>query len=475
MQVAHDTELFIGSAWVAPATDQTAEVRSPADGALVATLPRPSIADADAAVAGAKAAFPAWSALDPADRIAVVQRMYDALVERADRINLAWTLECGMTRGTAAELTGGALGVLELALQTARTVRFAETRQTPMGPVEVRHEGIGPTVALVAFNGPHMQFALAIVPGLVAGNTFIWKLPPENRLLGYVLAEAADAAGFPPGVLSVLAGDADVSEHLVAHPDIDAVHFTGGNTVGAAIMRACAERSARVILELGGKSAAIVTADADLDVVVPQLVQSWTLYSGQICVALTRAIVDRAIHDDFVERATAELARVRIGDPLDEESQWGPLINERAVERAERYVAGAVEAGAEIAYGGSRLSERTAGHWYPPTLLTSVTNDMQVAQDDVFGPVYVVIPYDTIDDAVEIANDSRFGLAGAVFTSDPDLALDVARRVRTGSIAVNDTFPRLSGPFGGMKQSGFGREGGPEAFFQLTDVKTIAL
>lgn len=475
MQVAHDTELFIGSAWVTPSTADTAEVRSPADGGLVTTLPRPAIADADAAVAAATTAFPAWSALDRDERIAVLQRMYEALVERADRINLAWTLECGMTRGTASELTTGALGVLALALETAKTVEFAERRQTPMGEVEVRHEGIGPTVALVAFNGPHMQFALAIVPGLVAGNTFIWKLPPENRLLGYVLAEAADAAGFPAGVLSVLAGDAEVSEHLVSHPDVAAVHFTGGNTVGAAIMRSCADRSARVVLELGGKSAAIVAPDADLDVVVPQLVQSWTLYSGQICVALTRAIVAREIHDEFVERAKAELARVRIGDPLDEASEWGPLINARAVERAERYVAGAVEAGAEIAYGGTRVAGRDEGHWYTPTLLTSVTNDMQVAQDDVFGPVYVVIPYDTIEEAIEIANDSRFGLAGAVFTSNPALALDVARRVRTGSIAVNDTFPRLSGPFGGVKQSGFGREGGPEAFFQLTDLKTIAL
>lgn len=475
MHIPHSTELFLGSRWTAPTSGDVADVVSPADGSVVATLPRPSIADADVAVASAKRAFPSWSGLSKEERLDVVRRFCNALKDRHEGINAAWVLECGMTVQDAKDLTDGATEVWELALETATSVEFSEVRSTSMGEVEIRHEGIGPTVVSVAFNGPHMQLALAIVPALIAGNTIIHKLPPENRLLGYFIGEAADVAGFPVGVYSVIAGDADVSAHLVEHPDVQAVHFTGGNTVGASIMRTVADRTARVVLELGGKSAAIIAEDADLDQVVPELVKSWALYSGQICVALTRVIVARSIHDAFVDRARTELAKLRIGDPADPATEWGPLINARAVERAERYVSGALAAGATLAYGGARLDGYTEGHWFAPTVLTDVTNDMDVAQDDIFGPVFVVIPFDTIDEAIDLANDSKYGLAGAVFTSNPALGRDIARRVQTGSIAINGTFPRLSGPFGGMKQSGFGREGGPEAFFQLTNTKTIAV
>ncbi|GGD70159.1 aldehyde dehydrogenase family protein [Microbacterium murale] len=475
MQIPHSTELFLGSRWTVPASDDVTDVVSPTDGSVVARLPRPSIADADVAVESAREAFPSWSGLAKDERLDIVRRFCNALKDRHDGINTAWVLECGMTVQDAKDLTDGATEVWELALETAASIEFSELRSTSMGEVEIRHEGIGPTVVSVAFNGPHMQLALAIVPALIAGNTIIHKLPPENRLLGYFISEAADVAGFPVGVYSVIAGDAEVSAHLVEHPDVQAVHFTGGNTVGASIMRTVADRTARVVLELGGKSAAIIAADADLDQVVPELVKSWALYSGQICVALTRVIVARSIHDAFVDRARTELAKLRIGDPSDPTTEWGPLINARAVERAERYVSGALAAGATLAYGGARLDEFSEGHWFAPTVLTDVTNDMDVAQDDIFGPVFVVIPFDTIDEAIDLANDSKYGLAGAVFTSDPALGRDVARRVQTGSIAINGTFPRLSGPFGGMKQSGFGREGGPEAFFQLTNTKTIAV
>lgn len=475
MRIPHSTELFIGSNWVTPATDAVADVVSPADGRVVTTLPSPAIPDADRAVASAKDAFPAWNSLAKDERLSIVSKFCDGLKQRHSEINAAWVLECGMTVQDAQGLTDGATEVWEIALETAKTIEFEQVRETQMGRIEVRHEGIGPTVVSVAFNGPHMQLALAIVPALIGGNTVIMKLPPENRLLGYYIAEAAEKAEFPAGVFSVLAGDVEVSAHLVEHADVEAIHFTGGNAVGASIMRAASNRSARVVLELGGKSAAIVLEDADLDQVVPQLVESWSLYSGQICVALTRILVARSIYDEFVARASDELAKLRVGDPADPETQWGPLINARAVERAERFVASAVEAGARVAHGGERLADRDAGHWYPPTLLADVNNDMEVAQEDIFGPVFVVIPFDTLEEAIEIANDSKYGLAGAVFTSNHELGWSIARRVQTGSIAINDTFPRLTGPFGGVKQSGFGREGGPEGFFQLTNPKTIAL
>ncbi len=475
MQVPHENELFVGGRWVAPSTSDRAEVVSPATGAVVRTLPRPAVADAEAAVAAARAAFPGWSALAPEERLEYVSRFCAALDARADDINAAWAVEAGMPLRDGRALTSAASEMWNHALETAKTLEYSEIRETFQGPVEIRREPQGPTVAIVAFNGPHMQTALAIVPGLIVGNPFILKLPPLNRMLGYFLADAAAEAGFPDGVFSVLAGDADVSQHLVEHPDVAAVHFTGGNEVGSAIMRSCADRIAHVTLELGGKSAAIVAADADLDVAVPALVDGLAQYSGQICVAMTRILVDRRIHDELVQRLVAGFAALTIGDPAEPDTQWGPLAGETFRDRAEGYIERAVAAGATVAYGGSRPAGFDEGWYLEPTLLTGVTNDMEVAQNEIFGPVFCVIPFDDLDEAVALANDSRYGLAGSVFTRDTDTARSIARQVRTGVFAVNATFPRLTGPFGGMKQSGFGREGGVEGFWELTTTKCIAL
>lgn len=475
MNIPHENELFIGGRWVPPATTDTADVISPATGRLVCTLPRPSVSDADAAVAAALEAFPRWSALSQDERRDHVARFCAALDSRLDDINAAWAIEAGMPLRDGAELTSAASELWNHALETAKTLEATEIRDSYMGPVEIRREPLGPTVAIVAFNGPHMQTALAVVPGLIVGNPVIIKLPPLNRMLGYVLADAAAEAALPAGVLSILAGDAEVSEHLVQHADVAAVHFTGGTEVGAAIMRSCAERVAHVTLELGGKSAAIVVADADLDTTVPALVASLAQYSGQICVAMTRILVAREIHDEVVERLVAGFAALRIGDPSDPDTEWGPLAGPQFLERAQGYIERAVAAGATVACGGSRPTGHDEGWYLEPTLLTGVSNDMEVAQNEIFGPVFCVIPFDDVDHAVELANDSRFGLAGSVFTRDPDLARDVARRVRSGVFAINATFPRLTGPFGGMKQSGFGREGGVEGFWELTSTKAIAL
>ncbi|MCF7547914.1 aldehyde dehydrogenase family protein [Pseudonocardia sp. WMMC193] len=474
MDVPHADELFVGSRWTAPRSDERADVRSPFTTRVIRTLPRPTIADAEAAVAGAAAAFDAWNALPITERHRAVARFGAGLDKRIDDINRLWALEAGMPLRNGQDLTSSASELWNKALDDALTAPWVETRDTWMGAVEVRHEGIGPTVGIVAFNGPHMQFALAIIPALLAGNTMIIKLPPENRLLGYVFADAAAEADFPPGVLSILAGDADVSQYLVGHPDVAAVHFTGGTEVGTAVMHSCADRVANVVLELGGKSAAIVAADADLDVVVPALVDSMALYSGQICVAMTRLLVAREIHDEVVAGLVAGLRGLRTGDPADPDTTWGPLAAERFLERAEGYVQRAVAAGATLAHGGNRPVDQE-GWFLEPTLLTDVTNDMEVAQNEIFGPVFCVIPFDSLDDAVALANDSRYGLSGSIFTTDHEAGLDVARRVRSGVFVINATFPCLAAPFGGMKQSGFGREGGPEGLFALTQLKAVTL
>ncbi|MGD9526194.1 aldehyde dehydrogenase family protein [Pseudonocardia sp.] len=474
MDVPHADELFIGSRWVAPRSTERADVVSPFTAEVVTTLPRPVVADAEIAVTEAAAAFDGWHGLPFEERHAVVGRFCAALDKRVDEISRLWALEAGMPLRNGTELTAAASTFWNRALAQSLTAPWVEVRRTDLGDVEVRHEAIGPTVGIVAFNGPHMQFALAIVPALLAGNTMIVKLPPENRLLGYLFADAADAAGFPAGVLSILAGDADVSRYLVEHPAIDAVHFTGGTEVGTSVMHACADRVANVVLELGGKSAAIVAADADLSLTVPALVDAMAMYSGQICVAMTRILVAREIHDEVVARLVAGLRALRIGDPADPATQWGPLAAERFRERAEGYVERARRAGATVVHGGGRPAG-FGGYFLEPTLLTGVTNDMEVARNEIFGPVFCVIAFDTIDEAVALANDSRYGLSGSVFTTSAETGLSVARRVRSGVFVINATFPCLAAPFGGMKQSGFGREGGPEGLFALTQMKAVTL
>jgi betaine-aldehyde dehydrogenase len=253
------------------------------------------------------------------------------------------------------------------------------------------------------------------------------------------------------------------------------VHFTGGSEIGAEIMKVCADRMARVTLELGGKSAAIIASDANLEDVVPVLAGGLTMMSGQMCIAMSRILVARPLHDELVERLVTFFSDVRIGDPLDPETVWGPLASKRARERAEGYIRRAVDEGAQVACGGTRPAEFPDGNFLTPTVLTNVNNDMEVAQQEVFGPVFSVIPFDSIEEAVHLANASKYGLAGSIFTQDEGLALDVARRIRTGAFCINATFPCLTAPFGGMKQSGFGREGGIEGLLELTNIKSIAL
>jgi acyl-CoA reductase-like NAD-dependent aldehyde dehydrogenase len=475
--IPHPTEIHVGGTWRTPTSNGVVEVRSAATEEVVARLPDVTIADADEAVRSARAAFDSgpWPTMALDARIDAVRRFRAALDARTDDLITAWVVETGVPVRTARRLTRAAWLSADDALELVATIPFAETRDTPLGRVELCREPIGPTVAIVTYNGPHVEVGLAVIPALLVGNPVVVKLPPETRMTGHFIAQAAADAQLPAGVLSVFAADADVARHLVAHPDVDAVHFTGGTAIGGEVAAACAKRIARVTLELGGKSAAIVADDADLDTVVPHLVGSMATYQGQTCVALTRVLVSRARHDELVGRLVDALTALRIGDPLERDTDFGPLAGERVRARAEGYIERAVAAGARVATGGRRPPGRDRGYFLEPTLLVDVDNDMEVAQDEIFGPVYCVIPYDDIDDAVRIANDSRYGLAGAIFTQDLDLAREVARRVRTGSFAINAGFPCLTAPFGGVKQSGYGREGGIEGLLELTNLKAVVL
>jgi acyl-CoA reductase-like NAD-dependent aldehyde dehydrogenase len=316
---------------------------------------------------------------------------------------------------------------------------------------------------------------MSVVPALLMGNPTILKLPLENRLVGQVMADAAASVGLPDGVLSIFASDAKVSQELVANDKVASVCFTGGTKIGAEVAASAAQRIARVALELGGKTAAIIADDADIDEILPALLSGTTANQGQMCVASSRILVSRARHDEVVSRLVSAFEGLTIGDPLDPATDYGPVAAERVRERARGFIERAVADGATLATGGTVPEGLSKGYYLTPALLTGVDNSMEIAQEEVFGPVFSVIAYEDIDDAIRIANDSKFGLYGTIYTNDDDLALEVAARVRVGQFAFNGAFPVLAAPYGGMKQSGYGRVGGVEGLLEHTNVKVIVL
>jgi acyl-CoA reductase-like NAD-dependent aldehyde dehydrogenase len=361
-------------------------------------------------------------------------------------------------------------------LDQAESIAFSEVRDSgPFGQVEIRREPAGVVLIVMTYNGPVTHVGLKVVPALLSGCCVIMKPAPETQLVAHLLGEACDAAGLPPGVISILPAETEVSQHLVAHPGVDMVNFTGGTVIGAEVMRACAGRLAKVTLELGGKSPAIIADDVDTETLVAQLLPGMVTFQGQICTTLTRILVPDKRHDELVSAIGSGLEALKIGDPADPSIEWGPLAVKRARDRAESYVARAQEQGASIATGGGAPAEFPDGWYFEPTLLVDVDNSTTVAQEEVFGPVYSVIRYRGIENAIDIANDTRYGLAGSVFTTDLELARRVAQRVRTGTFAINTAGAALNQPFGGYKQSGVGREGGLEGMLEYTEIKATML
>jgi acyl-CoA reductase-like NAD-dependent aldehyde dehydrogenase len=358
-------------------------------------------------------------------------------------------------------------------LQLAETAPLVEERDTPAGHVTLYREPLGPMLAILTYNGPVIETAMAVVPALAVGNPVIIKLPPENRMIGHILADCADEAGFPAGVISVMTAGVEVSKHLVAHEDVAAVHFTGGTEIGADVAAVCGSRIVPVILELGGKAAGILTDDTDFEAVLPTLLGGMTTFQGQLCIATTRILVPLHRQDELVGLLVDGLQQVVMGDPADETTTYGPMPSERIRDRAEGYIARAVGEGARIASGGKRPEAFGQGFFLEPTLLVNVAADMEVAQNEIFGPVYCVIPYDDIDEAIRITNGTRYGLASSIYTSDKELATRVAREVEVGAFGVNGGFPCLTSPYGGFKKSGFGRSCGIEGLMSLTRIKSV--
>jgi aldehyde dehydrogenase (NAD+) len=469
-------KLFIGGHWVQPATAERIEVISPITEEVVATVPAASPADMDAAVAAARAAFDEgpWPRMAPADRAAALRKVAEEVGRRIPAMEASFTAEIGAPEVISKAFHANASAIWDDAARLAGTVVLEEERDPPDGgTATIVREPVGVAAVIIPWNGPVATASLKIAPALAAGCTVVLKPAPEGPVSVFLLAEALEAAGLPEGVISVLPGGREVGEHLVRHPDVDKVSFTGSTAAGRRIMQLCGERIARLTLELGGKSAAIVLPDADMSAVAQTVTFAGIGNSGQVCAALTRLVVPRDRQEEIVEGVKAVMEAVKVGDPREDGVMIGPLAAERQRDRVEGYIRTGLEEGARLVAGGGRPEGLDKGWYVQPTLFADVDNSMRIAQEEIFGPVIAVIPYDTVDDAVRIANDSQYGLSGAVFTADPALGESVARRVRTGQIYVNDWGMCVTQPFGGFKQSGLGREGGLEGISAFLETKMI--
>jgi acyl-CoA reductase-like NAD-dependent aldehyde dehydrogenase len=472
-------KLFIAGQWVAPAGSETIDVIMPSTGQVVATVPAPSEADADAAAVAAHKAFTEgpWPRMSVDERVEVCTRFADALEARMDRMNRLWAFESGFPLLHSAMInTGAATLIWREALRNAPLIAWEEERNEGGSEVLLQHQPVGAVLGIITYNGPVPLQGMKIIPALLAGCPVVVKAAPESQLTTRVIAEAAAEAGFPAGVFSMLAAGTEASKHLVGHPGIDMVHMTGGTAVAVDVVGRTAPRLARTALELGGKSPAIILDDANLDDVMPTLVPASIGGVGQVCVALSRILVSRARYDEVVARLVEEFGKYKLGDPFEEDSVLGPLSNARARERTEAMLERAQEQGAKVATGGRRPENLPeSGFWFEPTLLRDVTTDMDIAQEEVFGPITCVLAFDDVEDAIRIANDSKFGLAASVYSGNRDTALEIAKRIHSGGVAVNLAGVCLTQPFGGVKQSGWGRECGKEGILEFTELKQILL
>jgi aldehyde dehydrogenase (NAD+) len=477
IMITHDA-LFIGGQWVKPDSDTTIEVISPSTEEVVGRVPEPSPEDVNSAVQAARDAFDhgPWPRTSAAERAAVLRRIADGLEARADELTEIVTAENGtpISISRTAQVLG-ALPHIRAHADLVEQYEFTEERDGDKIRAAILREPVGVVAGIVPWNGPLVLTMMKLAPALAAGCTFVCKPPPETPLGFAVLAEVCQEAGVPEGVVSIIPGGREVGRVLVSHPGVDKVAFTGSTAAGQWIMAECARQIKRVSLELGGKSAAIVLDDADPQTAVGQLLPMATLLSGQMCLLQSRVLVPRKREQQFVDAFCTAVSSLKLGDPFDSDTYFGPLIAERQRDRVEGYIAAGRAEGATLVLGGGRPDGFPKGWYVEPTVFTGVKNTMTIAREEIFGPVTSVIAYDTVDEAIDIANDTDFGLAGAVYTADPARGFDVARKVRAGTYGVNGYGTDALVPFGGFKQSGLGRENGLEGFSAYLETKAVSL
>ncbi len=467
-------KLYIGGQWLPAQGQNHIEVVNPADEQVLGTIPAGTPEDVEAAVRAARRAFPDWAATSVAERKVLLERLAQGMTERAEELAQTITDEVGMPlKMTQRVQVGLPAAVLASYLKLLDDFPFEER----LGNSLVVREAVGVVGCITPWNYPLHQIVAKLAPALAAGCTVILKPSEVAPFNAFILAELIDAAGFPPGVFNLVSGYGPVvGEALAKHPETDMISFTGSTRAGKRVAELAAQTVKRVALELGGKSAAILLDDADFAVAVKGTVNACFLNSGQTCSAHTRMLVPESRYAETAQLAT-EIARAfTVGDPHDPQTKLGPLVSAVQRDRVCEYIRKGIEEGAELLCGGPQPPDGlTRGYYVQPTVFGRVTPEMTIAREEIFGPVLSIITYRDEDDAVRIANDSMYGLAGGVWSADGERVLRVARRLRTGQVDVNGGRFNLLAPFGGYKQSGHGREFGKYGLEEYLEIKSIQL
>lgn len=483
------TGLYIDGRWVTPEGHQLDAIINPATEEVIGHAPVGGLPEAAMAIAAARQAFDhgPWSRLSVAERATIMRKMHTALLQRAEQIKVLMIAEGGITRMLAEGMFfNKPMQIFEAAIQRSLipTTRYLpiETAIAPFNPTGpaligsgvVVREAIGVVTAITPYNAPFLTNLSKLVPALLAGNTVILKPSPLTPFSALMFGEIAHEIGLPPGVLNVVTGDADVACLLTSDARVDMVTFTGSEAVGAAILQQGAPTIKRSLLELGGKSALIVRADADVQKAAMEGLFQVSTHCGQGCALATRHLVHNSIRPAYIEVMRAMIGHLVIGDPANSSTVVGPLIRANARDRVERFVEAAQDEGAKLVIGGTRPAGHDKGFFYNVTVFDDVRNDMAVAQNEIFGPVASVIGFDTDEEAIAIANDSRYGLYGGIHSRDPAKAYAMALQMRTGGVVINGgLYQLMDAPFGGYKRSGLGREYGEHWLNEYTQEKTI--
>jgi len=471
------SSFYIDGQWVKPVSNASVSLVAPSTEQAFATVSLANTEDVDKAVDAARRAFDTgpWPRMTGPERAACLRRMSASLASRMTLLSRIWTAEVGAPVWFADMFVPTATAMLDYYADLASTFAFEESRPTRNGAASIIRQPVGVAALIAPWNAQLPILSYKLGAALAAGCTVVVKAPPETPFDALVVAQCAHEAGLPPGVLNVITADADGGAHLVATREVDKVSFTGSTATGKVIARTCADRLARVTLELGGKSAAIVLDDAELNPTLAALAPFTMPFSGQICFAQTRILVPRTREQEFVEAYSAVIGSLKVGDPWDMTTQIGPLASRRQLDRVLGYIDAGRNEGAQITTGGARSSRFERGFFVEPTVFAGVRADMTIAREEIFGPVVSIIAYDEVDQAVAFANDTDFGLSGTVFTSDVERGYAIARRIRTGNVSVNALEMAPNVPFGGFKQSGIGREGGPEGLHAFLEDQAIYL
>lgn len=475
----HVDRFFIGGEWVKPSTDSTIEVTDSATEEHFFTVAEARETDMNRAIAAARSAFDTgpWPQMTHGERAEYLRAMAEGLRKRRDAVSEIWPRESGVLHGVAQLAAGGAASTFSYYASLADDFPFEEEVKPTSGgefALLVR-EPVGVVGAIVPWNGPLGLISYKLAPALLAGCTVVLKSSPEAPGEGYVVAEVAEEVGLPPGVLNVVTADREVSELLVRDPRVDKITFTGSTVAGRRIASLCGERIARCTLELGGKSAAVILDDADIETAAATIAGAECILTGQVCSSLTRIVVSRHRHDALLDALASTFSQVRVGDPFDPATQMGPLVSEGQRDRVEGFIAKGIDEGATLSTGGHRPSHLERGWFVEPTVFGNVDNSATIAREEIFGPVLSVIPATDERDAVRIANDTIYGLNASVFTNDVERAREVAGQLRSGTVGHNAFRTDFGIAFGGFKQSGLGREGGTEGLHPFLETKTVIL